>query len=109
MRIKEEINEADYNHTHRSSFVDIDTNTHTNNVAYLRMILNCFSPKEFNSLSIDEIQVSFISQSFYGDELMIYKKKTDYGFYIEGQCNVTTVFNCIILVENDIKRIRFPN
>ena len=58
---------------------------------------------------MDEFQINFLSQTFYGDEIKIYKKKTDYGFYIEGQCNVTTVFNCIILVENDIKRIRFPN
>lgn len=100
LRIKEEINEADYNHTHRSSFVDIDTNTHTNNVAYLRMILNCFTPDEFEAMKIDEFQINFLSQTFYGDEIKVYKKKTDYGFYIEGHCNETIVFNCVIALEN---------
>ena len=109
LRTKETVKDSDLHHTYRSSFVDIDTNKHTNNVAYLRMILNCFTPDEFESLTIDEFQINFLSQTFYGDEIKIYKKKTDYGFYIEGHCNETTVFNCVILVENDIKRIRFPN
>ena len=109
IRAKESVCDTDLHHTYRSSFVDIDTNKHTNNVAYLRMILNCFSPDEFEAIKIDEFQINFLSQTFYGDKIKIYKKKTDYGFYIKGQCNVTTVFNCIILVENDIKRIRFPN
>lgn len=109
LRTKETVNDTDLHHTYRSSFVDIDTNKHTNNVAYLRMILNCFTPDEFEALTIDEFQINFLSQTFYGDEIKIYKKKTDYGFYIEGHCNETTVFNCVILVENDIKRIRFPN
>ena len=109
IRAKESVCDTDLNHTYRSSFVDIDTNKHTNNVAYLRMILNCFTPDEFEALTIDEFQINFLSQTFYGDEIKIYKKKTDYGFYIEGHCNETTVFNCVILVENDIKRIRFPN
>ena len=97
LRTKETVNDTDLHHTYRSSFVDIDTNKHTNNVAYLRMILNCFTPDEFEALTIDEFQINFLSQTFYGDEIKIYKKKIDYGFYIEGHCNETIVFNCIIL------------
>ncbi len=99
LRIKESVNDADINHRYRSSFVDIDTNKHTNNIAYLRMILNCFSPEEFNELQLDELQVSFLSQTFHGNEIVVYKKKTDYGFYIEGQCNGMGVFNCVMLVK----------
>lgn len=97
LRIKETVSEEDFNHSYRSSFVDIDTNKHTNNVAYLRMILNCFSPEEFEAISLDEIQVSFLAQTFYGDEIKVYKKKTDYGFYIEGKHNDVAVFNCFMV------------
>ncbi|MBQ8202812.1 MAG: hypothetical protein IJZ75_00840 [Clostridia bacterium] len=100
LRAKEAVCDTDLHHTYRSSFVDIDTNKHTNNVAYLRMVLNCFSPDEFELMKMDEFQINFLSQTFYGDEIKIYKKKVDNGFYIEGKCNETTVFNCIILVEN---------
>lgn len=100
IRAKESVCDTDLHHAYRSSFVDIDTNKHTNNVAYLRMILNCFSPDEFEAMKIDEFQINFLSQTFYGDEIKIYKKKTDYGFYIEGHCNETTVFNCVIALKN---------
>lgn len=98
LRAKETVCDTDLHHTYRSSFVDIDTNKHTNNVSYLRMILNCFSPDEFESMNLDEFQINFLSQTFYGDEIIVYKKKTDYGFYIEGQSNGTSAFNCVILL-----------
>ena len=47
LRAKESVCDTDFNHTYRSSFVDIDTNKYTNNVAYLRMILCCRSPGVF--------------------------------------------------------------
>ena len=100
LRVKESVCDADFHHSYRSSFVDIDTNKHTNNVAYLRMVLNCFSPDEFEAIKIDEFQINFLAQTFHDDEIKLYKKKTDYGFYIEGHCNETTVFNCIILLKN---------
>ncbi len=100
IRTKESVCDTDQHHTYRSSFVDIDTNKHTNNVSYLRMVLNCFSPDEFETIKIDEFQINFLAQTFYGDKITLYKKKTDYGFYIEGHCNETTVFNCIISLKN---------
>ena len=99
LKIRETVSEEDINHTHRSSFVDIDSNKHTNNIAYLRMTLNCFTPEEFDSLSIDEFQINFLSQTFYGDEIAVYKKKTDYGYFVEGQLNGKSVFNSFILLK----------
>ena len=102
LRAKFAVDEEDINHSCRSSFVDIDVNKHTNNVAYLRMVLNCFSPDEFESLDIDEIQINFLSQTFYGDEINLYKKKTDNGFYIEGRGNNMSVFSCFIKQTNSL-------
>ncbi len=99
LKIRETVCDADYNHAYRSAFVDIDTNKHTNNITYLRMILNCFSPEEFQALKIDALQINFLAQTFYGDEIVTYKKKTDNGFYIEGQHNGKSVFNCFILLK----------
>ncbi len=96
LRARETVEESDIHHIHTSAFIDIDTNKHTNNIAYIRMILNCFSPDEFGRLEISEFQVSFISQTFYGDCITVYKKKTPYGFYIEGKVENATIFNGII-------------
>lgn len=99
LRVRETVEEADLNHTHRSAFVDIDTNRHTNNIAYLRMTLNCFSPQEFEQMDIDRLQITFQSQTYHGDEIAVYKKRTDYGYYIEGQHDGVGVFNCLILLK----------
>ena len=99
IRVKETVAEDDYSHTHKSAFVDIDTNKHTNNLAYLRMALKAFSPEEFEALNITEVQISFLSQTYFGDEIKIYKKQTDYGVYIEGKSDDKAIFNCIFKME----------
>lgn len=95
IRVRETVLEEDYNHTHTCRFVDIDTNKHTNNIAYLRMALNCFSPDEFESLNFEDMQISFLSQTYFKDEIKVYKKEIENGYYIEGKSNDKTVFNCI--------------
>lgn len=97
IRIKETVSEEDFCYRHKVLFVDIDTNGHTNNVAYLRMMLNTFAPEEFSKLNIDEMQVNFVSQSFYNDEIAVYKKRTDYGYYVEGKKDNLTVFTTHIV------------
>ena len=101
VRLRETVCENDYNHTHKSLFIDIDTNKHTNNVAYLRMALNCFTPDEFEAQNIEDMQISFLAQTFYGDEIKIYKKQVENGFYIEGKIDDKTVFNCIFTKKGD--------
>ena len=99
IKAKENVCEEDYILTYRSSFTDIDTNQHTNNIAYVRMALNTFSPDEFASFYINQFQISFISQTYFGSEIKLYRKKTDYGYFIEGKCDEKTVFNAIITVK----------
>ena len=101
IKLRETVCEDDYNHTHKCLFVDIDTNKHTNNIAYLRMALNCFSPDEFETLNIEDMQIAFLSQTYFGDEIKIYKKQCDNGFYIEGKLNEKAVFNCIFTQKGD--------
>lgn len=102
VRIKENVSDEDYNHTYCSAFIDIDTNKHTNNIAYLRMILNAFSPEEFSTMQMDEFQINFVSQTFYGDEIVIYKKKIDGGFYVKGEHDGRTVFNSLITLKKNV-------
>ena len=99
IRVRETVSDEDFHYTHTCRFVDIDTNNHTNNIAYLRMALNCFSPDEFEKLNLGELQISFLAQTFFGEEIKVYKKQTDYGFYIEGKCENKTVFNCVLGVK----------
>lgn len=100
IKVRETVDEGNYNHTHRSAFIDIDTNKHTNNIAYLRMALNCFSPDEFETLNISEVQISFLAQTYFGDQIKIYKKEIENGFYIEGKLEEKSVFNCVFTLKD---------
>ena len=95
LKIKEEISEEDFCYSCKSLFVDIDTNGHTNNVAYLRMALNCFGVQEFSSQQFSEFEVAYVNQTYHGDEISLYKKKTDYGYFIEGKAKGKTAFTCV--------------
>lgn len=99
IKLRESVNEEHFIYKYRSSFTDIDSNKHTNNVAYIRIALNTFSPEEYEEINIDEFQISFICQTYFGDEIDVYKKKTENGYYIEGKHNDKTVFNVIIKVK----------
>ena len=101
LRVREVVSKENFNHTHKCRFIDIDTNKHTNNIAYLRMALNCFTPDEFEAFNLEDMQITFLSQTFYGDEINIYKKRFDNGFYIEGKLNDKAVFNCIFTHKGD--------
>ena len=99
VRVRECVTDEHFHHAYTSSFTDIDTNRHTNNVTYIRLTLNCFTPDEFEALDIDEFQINYLSQTYYGDEILVYKKATDNGYYIEGRANSKTVFCSLISIK----------
>lgn len=96
LKIRESVDESHFNHIEYSRFCDIDSNNHTNNVAYVKMALNCFNPKEYANIKVDEIEITYNAQTYFGDEISVYKKKTDYGYYIEGICNDKKTFTLVI-------------
>ena len=98
LKVRESVEEKDFNHIEYSRFCDIDSNNHTNNVSYVKMALNCFNPREYQSLNVDEIEITYNAQTYFGDEIAIYKKQTDYGYYIEGICRDKKTFTLTIKV-----------
>jgi acyl-ACP thioesterase len=68
-------------------YTDLDINKHVNNTRYIEMILDCYSAELHKNNHLKNLTVSFISESFYNDELEIrfaaegFKEKYD---VIEG-------------------------
>lgn len=50
---------------------DLDINHHVNNVKYVEMVLDAFTLEQYASHTIKSITVSFLSESFYGDEIEV--------------------------------------
>ncbi len=55
-------------------FTNIDYLHHTNNVEYIRFILNTYSVKELLSKPIRDIEICYINQSFEGEKLLVNKQ-----------------------------------
>jgi acyl-ACP thioesterase len=82
-------------------YTDLDINQHVNNTRYIEMILDCYSAEYHKNNHLKNLTVSFISESFYDDELEIkiapdgFKEKHD---VIEGINKKTSkqVFQAIV-------------
>lgn len=53
---------------------NIDMSQHTNNVEYIRFILNTYSVKELKDRPIREMEIRYVNQSYEKDVLDIYKE-----------------------------------
>lgn len=51
---------------------NIDYAGHTNNVEYIRLLLNTFTLDEWRNMAPVELQVAYLNQSFLNDDLSIY-------------------------------------
>ena len=65
---------------------DIDLGRHMNNVAYVRLLLDCFSAKELASGQIRSVELHYSTSCFEGEELTVYKKLSD-----DGTCRIAFV------------------
>ena len=52
-------------------YTDLDINQHVNNTKYIELILDCYSAEYHKNNHLKSLTVSFISESFYDDDLVI--------------------------------------
>ena len=95
-KVRVAVTESDYHHTHTVRFGDLDSNGHTNNVMYMRMALDTFAPEEFFMLDIGAVEIEYTAQSYFGDEVMVYKTCVENGLYIEGRVEGKKIFHCLL-------------
>ena len=69
--------EADLAYEQRVFVTDIDYSRHTNNVMYIRFILNALSSEFTDRNMITDFEIHYINESCEGQTLKIYKKQND--------------------------------
>jgi medium-chain acyl-[acyl-carrier-protein] hydrolase len=52
-------------------YTDLDINRHVNNTKYIELILDCYPPDYHKNNHLESLTISFISESFYDDEMEI--------------------------------------
>lgn len=80
-RFKDNFTEEDFVYKRLVRSGDIDVTHHTNNVTYITMLLDTFSVKELESMSLKDIEVSYLNESLEGETLSIYRKEREDGIY----------------------------
>jgi len=74
-------------------YSDIDINQHVNTVHYLDWMVNTFTLDEHRSHNIHRIDMNFMNEVVYGNEIMIFKEEVAPGdFWFEAKANEKTAF-----------------
>ena len=77
LRLNIEFTEADKVYEQKIHSTDIDFSYHTNNVSYVKYILNSLNSDFIDSHKITDFEVHYINESKEGQKLSIYKKIKD--------------------------------
>ena len=96
-KLKDDFSEEDFVFEQTVRANDIDSSKHTNNVVYCTLLLNTFSVKELESMTIKEIEIAYHSESREGDTLRIYKQKRDDGYYFAIKNNQNALMTLAVL------------
>ena len=70
---------------------NIDFCHHTNNMEYIRFLLNTYTVEELENSIIKEIEIDYINQSFEGQILDIYKKTVENKDIFEIKCQEKSI------------------
>ena len=56
--------DAQYRYTHTVRYTDLDNNRHMNNLHYVELFLNAFSPEFFDENVVTDFELQYISQAY---------------------------------------------
>lgn len=79
VKLNEEFEEKDFVYNQKIYYPDIDFSGHTNNVMYVKFLLNTLSSEFINERKLDEFEIHYIHESVEGDVLSVYKKELENG------------------------------
>lgn len=90
-RFRDGFDDSDEMFTYTVRSESIDVGRHMNNVAYVRVFLDCFTADELMQLPIKSMEMRYVTACMEGEQLGIYKKKVDGGWQLgarraDGKC-----------------------
>lgn len=76
--------------TKKMRYSDVDLNQHVNNIHYIELIMDSFGKDKYEKAGLKSLEVNFVSESIYNDELEVYKSCSDRGVDIIECINKNT-------------------
>ena len=75
---KKRTDDMEEGYSYKVLYTDLDKSRHMNNLKYVNLFLNSFTPDFYRENRIKVFEISYVGQSFFGDELTVFKA-TDNG------------------------------
>jgi acyl-ACP thioesterase len=66
----------------RVRYTDLDVHNHVNNAKYIEWVLNGYSAEEHERRTISAIQINFLAEAVYGDEVRMKMERADRDGYV---------------------------
>ena len=82
-RMVVDIEDSCYVGSHVVDVTNIDFYKHTNNMEYIRFMLTTLDLDYVLTHDIESFEIHYIAESRFGDELKIYRKEIDDGYYFQ--------------------------
>ena len=83
--------------TVRVRSTNLDYCSHTNNIEYLRFILNTYAARTFEEREISRIEIHYGNQTFEGDEIAVFKHSDMQTEYFSLVSNGKAAVDCMIV------------
>ncbi len=81
---KSVVERGEYVYTKRVGYSDLDVNGHLNNCMYTKIVLDALNVEEVRG-ALKKYELHFMCECKIGDEIRVYKQKTENGFLIAGE------------------------
>ncbi len=75
--LKDDFSENDFVYSQKVYSSDIDFSRHTNNVSYVKFIINSLPCKFFEDNKVTDVEIHYISETKEGQTLKVYKKEKE--------------------------------
>lgn len=82
-------------------YCNIDFCRHTNNLEYIRFILDTYKVAEIENRKISEVMIKYVNQSFEGEEVVIKKSKSGCKDFFLIERDMKPIIQCEIVFEKE--------
>lgn len=76
--------DMEYCYTYTVRYTDLDKSKHMNNLLYINLFLNAFDLEFFEKNRITDVEIHYLDQCFYLEEIAVYKKQEGEKILLAG-------------------------
>ncbi len=100
--LKIDVTEKHFAYSRVVRSTDIDVNNHTNNMKYVNMAMDALTLEELKNNFVVEFEIYFMNESYFKDEIDVFKYVKGNTIYIEGKIQDKSVFKVIMKTKKKI-------